>query len=254
MNVYMAHARILHKEPPKQEGRSGLMILKVGKDKKTSRALVQTVNQVIVRIPPRLTEAAAAMAVDDYIEVFGHVGGLVRRSPIDGSQHLQVELVAANIQPAVLRDAGANPERRLFNRFIAIGLLRGVQVPEKEGPPTTAFVQIGPNRQDRGQALQHSGVVSMAAYARNAERLTQYEANAAVHVEGHVTGLLRKIPKPGADGGFESSLEAGLVIERINPTALVNDRMLRTLGDEPGAAGEEDAPERQEDNEDAAAT
>jgi len=229
MNVYVAHARILHKEPPKQPGRSGLMVLKVGRDKRASDALIQSVNQIIVRIPPHLTERAEKMAVDSYVEVFGHVGGIVRRSPVDGAQHLHAELVAANIQPAVLRDTGANPERQLFNRFIAIGLLRGVRQPEKAGPPVTAFVQIGPDRPDRGRALQHSGVISLAAYGRTAERLLKFEANAALHLEGRVIGLMRKVPKPGAEGGFEASLDAGLVLERAQPTALVAERLLQPI-------------------------
>ena len=99
MNVFIAHAQILRKEPPKDPGRSGLMVLKVGKNKRTTDALIQSVNQIIVRIPGHLSDRAAKLPVDSYIEIFGHVGGIVRRSQVSGEQHLSAELVANNIQP-----------------------------------------------------------------------------------------------------------------------------------------------------------
>jgi len=68
--------------------------------------------------------------------------------------------------------------------------------------------------------------VSMAAFGRVVDRLVEYEAGTALHVEGRVTGLLRKIPKPGAEGGFEESLEVGLVMDRVSPTAMVAERMM----------------------------
>ncbi|SFI13333.1 hypothetical protein [Modicisalibacter xianhensis] len=225
MNVFIAHAQILRKEAPKERGRSGLMVLKVGKNKRSTDALIQSVNQIIVRIPSHLSDRAAKLDVDSYIEIFGHVGGIVRRSQFSGEQHLSAELVANNIQPAAQMVEG-NIEKHLFNRFIAIGLLRGVKTPEREGPPSTAYLQIGPDRPDLGRSFQHTGVVAMSAFGRVVDRLVEYEAGTALHVEGRVTGLLRKIPKPGAEGGFEESLEVGLVMDRVSPTAMVAERML----------------------------
>lgn len=225
MNVYVAHARILHKEPPKVEGRSGLMILKVGRDKPETEALIQSVNQVIVRIPPYLTARAERMEVDSYVEVFGHIGGIVRRSPVDGKQHLGSEIVVSNLQPAVAVDDGPDMEQRLFNRWISIGLMRGVRTPSRENLPATAYVQIGRDRADKGRGFQHSGVVPMLAYGKQIERMGVFPEGASVHLEGRVTGLLRRVPKPGAEGGFESVLDAGLIIERSYPTALVAQRL-----------------------------
>ncbi len=71
--------------------------------------------------------------------------------------------------------------------------------PEKEGPPSTAYLQIGPDRPDLGRSFQHTGVIGMAAFGRVVDRLVEYSAGTALHVEGRVTGLLRKIPKPGAE-------------------------------------------------------
>ena len=47
MNVFIAHAQILRKETPKERGRSGLMVLKVGKNKRSTEALIQSVNQIL---------------------------------------------------------------------------------------------------------------------------------------------------------------------------------------------------------------
>lgn len=239
MNVFIAHAQILRKEPPKERGRSGLMVLKVGKSKKTTEALIQSVNQIIVRIPGHLSDRAAKLEVNSYIEIFGHVGGIVRRSHLSGEQHLGAELVANNIQAAAPVLEG-NVEKHLFNRFIAIGLLRGVKSPEKEGPPSTAYLQIGPDRPDLGRSFQHTGVIGLAAYGRVVDRLAEYEAGMPLHVEGRVTGLLRKIPKPGAEGGFEESLEVGLVMDRVSPTAMVAERMLTPF--QPPKPAAEQAP------------
>ena len=46
MNVFIAHAQILRKEPPKEPGRSGLMVLKVGKNKRTTDALWARIDKV----------------------------------------------------------------------------------------------------------------------------------------------------------------------------------------------------------------
>lgn len=225
MNLYVAHARILHKEPPKVEGRSGLMILKVGREKPETEALIQTINQVIVRIPPHLTARAERLPVDSYVEVFGHAGGIVRRSPIDGKSHPSTEIVASNLQPAVVCDEADDMEHRLFNRWISIGLMRGVRTPKRESLPATVYVQVGRDRANRGRGFQHTGVIPMLAYGNQIERLTQFAENASVHLEGRVIGLMRRVPQPGAEGGFEAVLDAGLVIERSYPTALVAQRL-----------------------------
>ena len=254
MNVFIAHAQILRKEPPKEPGRSGLMVLKVGKNKRTTDALIQSVNQIIVRIPGHLSDRAAKLPVDSYIEIFGHVGGIVRRSQVSGEQHLSAELVANNIQPATPMIEG-NIEKHLFNRFIAVGLLRGVKTPEKEGPPSTAYLQIGPDRPDLGRSFQHTGVIGMAAFGRVVDRLAEYSAGTALHVEGRVTGLLRKIPKPGAEGGFEESLEVGLVMDRVSPTAMVAERMLTPFeAPKPAAERQDTTPQSSAESERQSAT
>lgn len=248
MNIYVAHARILHKEPPKVAGRSGLMVLKVGRDKEDTGALIQTINQVIIRIPPHLSDRAENMAIDSYIEVFGHVGGIVRRSPVDGRQHLSSELVAANIQPAIPNPNGEEEdfERLLFNRWISVGLLRGVNEPKRKNLPSTAYVQIGRDRVDRGLNFQHSGVAPMLAYGNQIERMREFSKGDALHLEGRVIGLLRRIPMPGAEGEYESVLDAGLVIERSYRTALVAQRLMepeRRPNGTPTEAEADEAPE-----------
>lgn len=226
MNIYVAHARILHKEPPKEEGRSGLMILKIGRDKPETESLIQSVNQVIIRIPPFLTARAATLPVDSYVEVFGHVGGFVRRSAFDGRQHPGTEITASSLQPAVPHGQETDPDRRLFNRWIAIGLMRGFRAPVRDNLPGTAYVQIGRDRVDRGRNFQHTGVVPILAYGPQIERLSQVAAGEPIHLEGHVSGLLRRVPRPGAEGDFESLLDAGLVVEHWRQTSVVAERLL----------------------------
>lgn len=226
MNIYVAHARILHKEPPKVEGRSGLMILKIGRDKPETDALIQAVNQVIIRIPPHLSVRAERLPVDSYVEVFGHIGGIVRRSPVDGKQHVGCELVASNLQPAVPYGDEKDPDKRLFNRWLAIGVMRGLVAPARANLPATAYVQIGRDRVDRGRGFQHSGVAPMLAYGPQIEHLTKIGKSQPAHLEGRVIGLLRRVPRPGGEGDFESVLDVGLVVEHSRPTSLVSQRLL----------------------------
>jgi len=247
MNIFVLHGQILRKEPPKRERGASLVVIKTGPERRTQQhQALQAVNQVIVRIPHHLSERLAKLAEGCYVELFGHVGGVARRNLTSGETYLGTQLIGTNIQEAVTPNGTAEgvKDGDLFNRFLLIGMVRGLRKNTREtGPDAYTLLQIGQERPDEGRSFQHVGTVNLASFGRAAELVTRMEAGDSIHAEGHITGLMRRVPSETNPDQLIEHLEVGLVMDRVRRTALVTSHMLKPWATPEGNGrnGDEDA-------------
>lgn len=226
MSSLTIHGKLLFAEEPVYENGSMLMVIAVGKEKKESSALIQTTNKIIVRVPPRpaLRNIASKLNPNDYVQVIGHIRGNVERSIGTNSQTLNVEVVAAHIEPCrtspLVKESKI--ENLLFANWIGNGRVRAVKEPAKEGVPGVLYLQISTDRQNANRRFQQSGVVPILVYPHLWERVqTLATPHQPILVNTRVSGVIKKSPRIGEMGEYDSKIQANLVLDRITPCALV---------------------------------
>lgn len=247
MSALSIHGKLIYLEEPTSENSSVLMVVAVGPEKPENGAMIQAVNKIIVRVPPRsrLQKSASQIAVNDYMQIIGHVKGTVHKDIATGSQNLSVEVVAVHIEPC-----DASPlvrkekvESLLHSRWLATGRIRSMIAPKKEGRPGMLYLQVAPDRKNANRAFQHSGVVPLTVYGKTWERIKDLPAQHPLQVTARLTGLLRKFPRMGESGEFDTSLQCGLILNQFQVSSLVPRSFSQAM--KPGPPTGKDAEDAQ---------
>lgn len=230
MNNYTLQGKILAREFPKEPGRSCLMVIAVGRLKEEHAGVIQTVNKVIVRVPPKLTHVAATFQDGDYVEITGNLSGRAHQSIPNGNMVASVNLIATTMQICDVSHMVdlANVDRLLSCTWQGTGLVKQIKAPKQEGRPATLFVQIERPIVRTDALKQPTAVLPITVYENAFEKLKNIEPQMTVFVQGHVHGVLRQMPVPGIDGETEQSLEVGLVLRHIEQCSITPRKLYET--------------------------
>lgn len=228
MNQFLIHARVLHMEPPKQEGKSGLMLVKIN-DSVTRHAAKSvtnegsTVDKVLVRYPGHLHEKVEGLMKEHMkgtkktVELFGNIGGIAKRGVLGGDQFLHAELVAQRITDLEVapnfsgNDSTSIVDHHLYNHVSAVGIVESIIKPDAEkGRPMLVYLRTGPRRADRGRLVEHSNVLTFNMQGAGETKALGMSKGDSVIITGNVVGMLRRV-EGAIPGMAQESLEPRLV-------------------------------------------
>lgn len=223
MNNFTLQGKVLYTEPPKEPGRSCLMVVAIGKEKEEHGGVIQAVNKVIVRVPAKLTHLVERYEVGSFIEMTGNISGRAHYGIPNGKPVATVSLIANTLQPCEVSHMVdlANIDKMLSCTWQGTGLVKAIQMPKTEGRPATVFLQIERPIVRTGELSQVTAVLPITVYEKNFGYLEKLEPQMAVFAQGQIHGLLRNMPVPGVADEFEQSLEVGLVLRHVEQTSIV---------------------------------
>jgi len=253
MSALSIHGKLLFSEEPKHKEGSMLMVVAVGPEKKETAAMIQGVNKIIVRIPPRskLQKVAESLEPNDYVEIFGHVKGTVQRDIGTGSTSLNIEIVAVHIEPCEI--SSVVPVKRvdsmLFARWMTTGKIRALKPPTKEGKPGTMYLHVDADRKNANRAFQHSGVVPVTVFPPLWDKIKDLPAQHPMLVTTRVTGVLRRLPRVDEPGEFDTRLQSGLILDQYRTCGLFAKSL--NAPKKPGKPSGKDAEVQKEEKADA---
>lgn len=225
MSALSIHGKLIYLEEPKSENASMLMVVAVGPEKEETGAMIQAVNKIIVRVPPRsrLQKSVLTLDVNDYVQIIGHVKGTVLKDIGTGSQNLSVEIVAIHVEKCDVSPL-VSPQKvdsLLHSRWLTTGRIRSMIPPKKEGRPGMLYLQVAPDRKNANRSFQHSGVVPITVHGKTWDRIKELPAQHPIQATARLTGLLRKVPRVGEPGEFDTSLQGGLILNHFQVASLV---------------------------------
>ncbi len=210
MNQFQIQVRVLHCEPPKEAGRSGVMLVKINpscarsmKSEGEKDESQKIVDKVMLRYPHHLHEKVELLLRESQngtrktVEIFGNIGGIAKRGMLGSEPYLHVELVAQRISDLVVAPAFRSKDtyladNLLYNTAGAIGLVEATK-PAEKGRPPMLYVRTGPRRADRGRQVEHTNILTFALQGPAATKIAGFEKGDAVVVNGFVTGMLRRM-------------------------------------------------------------
>lgn len=177
----------------------------------------QSTKQFWVRMPIEKGQPSIDVDIGDYVEVFGHVKGLVKTNPVNNKQDSYPQVVAKSISKLVPIGSPKRNEIEYTNVLMINGYIKWVAPvsdADKVNPrkPIIAYVQVSSkiNSDEKEGLVRASDTIPLAMYGAAKDHILKHGKsvlNNAFIMRGNVSGRVTKIAR---DGGKE-------IREDLNP-------------------------------------
>lgn len=189
--------------------------------------------QFWVRVPLNDTEEELDVDIGDFVEIFGHLRGLVKTNPINNSQEAYPQIVCKKLQKLVLVGDAAKKDFSYINMVMVNSIIKWVapiRDNDKTDPrkPIICYIQVSAkiDNIDNEAMVRVSDTIPVALYAQAKDEVLKLGTdciNKSFLMKGNVSGRITKISR--GDGEVREDLNPIVSILNIQMTSAASEAM-----------------------------
>jgi hypothetical protein len=189
--------------------------------------------QFWVRVPLKEAEEELDVDIGDFVELFGHIRGLVKTNPVNNSQEAYPQIVCKKMQKMVLVGDASKKDISYINMVMINAIIKWV-APIKDvdktdhRKPVICYMQVSTKLDniDDQAMVRSSDTIPVALYTQAKDEILKMGTdclNKSFLIKGNVSGRITKISR--GDGEVREDLNPIVSILNIQPTNIAGETM-----------------------------
>lgn len=193
----------------------------------------KSTKQFWVRVPTKDVEGGLDVDIGDFVEIFGHVKGLVKTNPENNKQEAYPQIICKKLQKMVVVGDVAKKDISFTNILMVNGIIKWVansDDKDKTDPrkPIICYIQVSSKIEniDASAMVRASDTIPVALYNQAKDEVLKMGTDClrkAFLMRGNISGRITKISR--GDGEVREDLNPIVSILNIQATNIASEAM-----------------------------